>query len=104
MSVKNQSLPGAVVQLKGGLQAAVDRRGQATDYDALIFFAGEDEEVHVGGSGDSAVDCAVHLDALGLLDVVVRLLLGDLVQITHDEGARITDSPLADESCVVDAD
>ena len=46
----------------------------------------------------------VQLDALGLLDIVVRFLLHDLVQVADDEGPRVADAPLVDQANVVQAD
>src|SRR5262249_52017164 len=79
--------PLCVVQLHGGLHAAVDAQGEAAHDHALPLGAGEDEVIDVGRGADGAVDRRVEGDALGLGDVVVRLLFEDLGQVANDEGA-----------------
>src|SRR5262249_9536728 len=95
--------PFGVVDFEAGVHAAVDAAGQAAEDDALPLLAGEDVVVHVGGVGEVAVDGAVDLDALGLGQVVVRLLLHDLGELADDEGAGVADAVLVDDAGVVEA-
>src|SRR5262249_55402869 len=103
IAIERQRRAGATVELDLRLQSAVNARRQATAHDTLAFFALEEVVVHVGPGADGAGDRAVERHALGLIDVVVRLLLFDLFQVADDERSRITDTPFADDADVVNA-
>src|SRR5207253_8666126 len=87
-----------------GIEAAVDARAQAANQDTMAFFTGERTVIHVGGRADGARDGGADLDLLGLLDVVVGLLFGNLGQAADNEDARVADAVLADKASIVVAE
>src|SRR5205823_1473273 len=70
----------------------VERRavagGENLADELLSLLAVDAEHVHVGAGVDRAFDSLADLDGLGLLEAVVRLLLGDQRLTVHDQGVQ----------------